>query len=86
MDYGEMVPHVVVGYFHNYVLSIPGTKVEQGHFAEANLASSMDVVVVVERRVDSSWKVVGMVLGTYLSSQVAKASQVQMESLELPLP
>jgi hypothetical protein len=43
------------------------TKVEQGHFAEANLASSMDVVVV-EIRVDSSRKVVGMVLDTYLSS------------------
>ena len=68
MDSGELVPHVVFGYFQNYVLSIPGTKVEQGHFAEANLANSMDVVVVVERRVDSSRKVVGMVLDTYLSS------------------
>jgi len=68
MDFGGLVLHDVVGYFHNYVLSIPGTKVEQGHFAEANLASSMDVVVVVERRVDSSQKVVGMVLSTYLSS------------------
>jgi hypothetical protein len=67
MDSGELVPHAVVGYFQNSGLSIPGTKVEQGHFAEANLASSMDVVVV-ERRVDSSWKVVGMVLDTYLSS------------------
>lgn len=67
MDSGELVPHVVVGYFHNYVLSIPDTKVEQGHFAEANLASSMDVVVV-ERRVDNSQKVVEMVLDTYSSS------------------
>ena len=68
MDSGELVPHAAIGYFHNYVLSIPGTKVEQGHFAEANLASSMDVVIFVERRVDSSRKVVGMVLDTYLSS------------------
>ena len=85
MDSGELVPHAVIGYFQNLGLSIPGTKVEQGHFVEANLASSMDVVFV-ERMVDSSWKVVGMVLDTYLSSQVAKASQVQMDSLELPLP
>jgi hypothetical protein len=67
MDSGELVPHVVVGYFHNYVLSIPYTKVEKEHFAEANLASSMDVVVV-ERRVDNSRKVVGMVLDTYSGS------------------
>jgi len=67
MDSGELVPHVVVGYFHNYVLSIPDTKVEQGHFLKANLASSMGGVVV-EEKVDNSQKVVGMVLGTYLSS------------------
>ena len=85
MDSVELVSHVAIGYFHNYVLSILDTKVEQGHFAEANLANSMDVVVV-ERMVDNSRKVVGMVLDTYSSSQVAKASQVQMESLELPLP
>ena len=67
MDSRELVLHAAIGYFHNYVLSIPGTKVEQGHFVKANLASSMDVVVV-ERRVDSSRKFLGMVLDTYLSS------------------
>ena len=68
MDSGGLVLHVVVGYFQSLDLSILGTEVEQGHFLKANLASSMDVVVVVERRVANSWKVVGMVLGTYLSS------------------
>ena len=67
MDYEELVLHVVVGYSQSLDFSILGTKVEQGHFAKANLASSMDVVVV-ERRVDSSWKVVGMVLDTYSGS------------------
>ena len=67
MDSGALVLHVAVGYFQSLDFSIPGTKVEQGHFAEANLASYMDVIVV-ERRVDSRWKVVGMVLDTYLSS------------------
>ena len=67
MDSGELVLHTAVGYFQISDLSIPGTKVEQGHFVKASLASSMDVVVV-ERRVDSSQKVVGMVLDTYLSS------------------
>jgi hypothetical protein len=67
MDSRELVPHDTVGYFQNLSLSIPDTKVEQGHFAEANLASSIDIVVV-ERRMDSSWKVVRMVLDTYLSS------------------
>jgi hypothetical protein len=67
MDSREFLPHVVVGYFHNYVLSIPDIKVEQGHFAEANLASSMGVDVV-ERMVDNGRKVVGMVLDTYSSS------------------
>ena len=36
-------------------------------FVVANLASSI-VVVFVERRVDSSWKVVGMTLGMHLHS------------------
>jgi hypothetical protein len=44
--------------------SIPITKVEQGHFVKANLATSMDVVV--ERRVDNRWKIVGMVLDMHL--------------------
>ena len=64
MDYEELVLHAVVGYFQSLDFSIPGTKVEQGHFVEARLTSSMDVVV--ERRVDSSRKVVGMVLGMHL--------------------
>ena len=64
MDSGELVPHVVVGYSQNLDLSIPSTKVEQGHFVKASLASSMDVVV--ERRVDNSWKIVGMVLDMHL--------------------
>jgi len=65
MDSEELVLHVVVGYSQSLDFSIPGTKVEQGHFVEASLASSMGVVVV-ERRVDSSWKIVGMVLGMHL--------------------
>jgi hypothetical protein len=65
MDAGEWVLHAVVGYFQSLDLSIPGTKAEQGHFVKANLASSMDVVVV-ERRVDNSWKIVGMVLNMHL--------------------
>jgi hypothetical protein len=63
MDSGELVPHAAVGYFQSSDLSIPGTKVEQGDFVRANLASSMDVV---ERRVDNSWKIVGMVLDMHL--------------------
>ena len=64
MDSGALELHVVVGYFQSLDFSIPSTKVEQGNFLKANLASSMDVVV--ERRVDSSRKVVGMVLGMHL--------------------
>jgi hypothetical protein len=52
MDSGALVLHVVVGYFQSLHFSIPGTKVEQGHFLKASLASSMDVVV--EIRVDNS--------------------------------
>ena len=55
-----LVPHAAIGSVQSLDFSIPGTKVEQRHFVEANLASSMDVVV--ERRVDNSWKIVGMVL------------------------
>ena len=65
MDSEALELHAVVGYFQSSDFSIPGTKVEQGHFVEANSASSMGVVVV-ERRVDSSWKIVGMVLGMHL--------------------
>jgi hypothetical protein len=64
MDSEGLVLHVAVGYFRILDFSIPGTKVEQGHFVKVILASSMDVVV--ERRVDSSWKTVGMVLGMHL--------------------
>jgi hypothetical protein len=60
MDSGGLVLHAAIGDFQSSDLSIPGTKVEQGHFVKANLASSMDVVV--ERRVDNSWKIVRMVL------------------------
>ena len=67
MDSEALVLHAAVGYSHSLDFSIPGTRAEQGHFVEANLASSI-VVVVVERRVDSSRKVVGMVLDTYSSS------------------
>ena len=62
MDSEELVLHVVVGYSQSLDFSIPGTKVEQGHFAES---SSMGVVVV-EKRVDSSWKIVGMVFDMHL--------------------
>jgi hypothetical protein len=65
MDSEELVLHVVVGYSQSLDFSIPGTKVEQGHFVEASLTSSMGVVAV-ERRVDSSWKILGMVLGMRL--------------------
>ena len=67
MDSRALELHAALGYSQSSYFSIPGTKVEQGHFVEANFASSMGVVVV-ERRVDSSQKVVGMVLDTYLSS------------------
>ena len=60
MDSGALVLHVAVGYFQSLDSSIPSTKVEQGHFVKASLASSMGVVVV-ERRVDSSWNLVGVV-------------------------
>ena len=62
-----LVLHAAVGSVQSLDFSIPGTRAEQAYFVVANLASSIDVVVV-ERRVDSSWKVVGMVLDTYLSS------------------
>jgi hypothetical protein len=62
MDSKELVLHAAVGYSQSLDFSIPGTKVEQGHFVEASLTSSMGVVVV-ENRVDSSWKIVRMVLG-----------------------
>ena len=67
MDSGALVLHVAVDYFQSSNFSIPGTRVEQGHFVVANLASSI-AVVVVERRVDSSWKVVGLTLGMHLYS------------------
>ena len=65
MDSEELVLHAAVGYSQSLDFSIPGTKVEQGRFVEANLTSSMGVVVV-ERRVDNSWKIVGMVLNMHL--------------------
>jgi hypothetical protein len=65
MDSGALVLHDAIGYFQSSDFSIPGTKVEQGHFVGASLASSMGVVVV-ERRVDNSWKIVGMVLDMHL--------------------
>ena len=60
MDSEELVLHAAVGYFQSLDSSITGTKVEQGHFVKASLASSMDVVV--GRRVDNSWKIVGIIL------------------------
>ena len=65
MDSGALALHAVVDYFQSLDFSIPGTRAEQGHFVEANLASSIGVVVV-ERRVDISWKVVGLTLGMHL--------------------
>ena len=67
MDYGALALHATVDYFQSSDFSFPGTRAEQGHFVVANLASSIDVVVV-ERRVDSSQKAMGMVLDTYSSS------------------
>ena len=67
MDSEALVLHVAVGYSQSLDFSIPGTRAEQGHFVEANLANSI-VVVVAERRVDSSWKVVGLTLGMHLHS------------------
>ena len=64
MNSEELVLHDAIDYSQSLDFSILGTKVEQGHFVEASLASFMGVVV--ERRVDSSWKVVGMVLGMHL--------------------
>jgi len=66
MDSEAQVLYATVGYSQGLDFSIPGTRAEQGHFVEANLASS--IVVVAERRVDSSWKVVGLNLGMYLHS------------------
>jgi hypothetical protein len=54
MDSEALVLHAAVG-----------TRAEQGHFVEANLASSIGVVVV-ERRVDNSWKIVGVVPDMHL--------------------
>ena len=65
MGSGALVLHAAVGYFQSLDFSIPGTRAKQGHFVVANLASAI-VVVVVERRVDSSWKVVGLTLGMHL--------------------
>jgi len=50
-----LVLHAAVGCFQSSDFSIPGTRAEQGHFVEANLASSINVVVV-ERRANNSWK------------------------------
>jgi hypothetical protein len=61
-----LVLHAAVGYSQSLDFSIPGTRAERGHFVEANLASSIDVVVVVERRVDNSWKIVGVVPDMHL--------------------
>ena len=66
MDSEALVPHAVVGSVQSLDFSIPGTRAEQGHFVEANLASSIDVVVVVERRADNSWKIVGVVPDMHL--------------------
>ena len=65
MNSEALVPHAVVGSVQSLDFSILGTKVEQGHFVEASLDSSMGVVVV-ERRVDNRWKIVGLVLGMHL--------------------
>ena len=62
-----LVLHAAVGSVQSLDFSIPGTRAGQGHFVVANLASSI-TVVVVERRVDSSWKVVGLTLGMHLYS------------------
>ena len=59
MNSEELVLHAAVGCSQSLDFSIPGTRDEQGHFVEANLASSIGVVVV-ERRVDNSWKIVGV--------------------------
>jgi hypothetical protein len=67
MDSEALVLHAAVGSVQSLDFSIPDTRAEQGHFVVANLASSI-AIVVVERRVDSSWKVVGMTLGIHLHS------------------
>ena len=67
MESEAPVLHAAVGSVQSLDFSIPGTRAEQGHFLVANLASSI-AVVVVERRVDSSWKVVGLTLGMHLHS------------------
>jgi len=67
MDSEALVLHAAGGYSQSLDFSIPGTRDEQGHFVEANLASSIGVVVV-ERRVDNSWKIVGMVPDMHLRS------------------
>jgi hypothetical protein len=64
MDSRGLVLHATIGYFPSLDFSILGTRVEKGHFVKASLANSMDVVV--ERRVDNSWKIVGMVLDMHL--------------------
>jgi hypothetical protein len=65
MDSEALVLHATIGYSQSFHFSIPGTKVEQGHFVEASLTSSMGVFLI-ERREDSSWKIVGLVLGMRL--------------------
>lgn len=67
MDSEALVLHAAVGSVQILDFSIPGTRAEQGHFVVANLASST-AVVVAERRVDSSWKVVGLTPGMHLDS------------------
>ena len=67
MDSGALALHAAIDYSQSLDFSIPGTKVEQGHFVKASLASSMGVVVV-ERRVDNSWKIVGVVLDMHFHS------------------
>jgi len=63
-----LVLHAAVGCSQSSDFSIPGTRAEQGHFVEANLASSIDVVVVVERRANNSWKEVGPDMHLYSDS------------------
>jgi len=67
MDSEALVLHAAVGSVQSLDFSIPGTRAGQGHFVVANLASSI-AVVVVGRKVDSSWKVVGLTLGMHLHS------------------
>jgi hypothetical protein len=67
-----LVLQAAVGTVQSLDFSIPGTRAGQGHSVVANLASSI-AVVVVERRMNSSWKVVGLPLGMHLYADASAA-------------